>query len=154
MPLALRRAPSAIVADVDGSRPFSYVRLVQPALDRNCASCHRERKALDLSGTLLSKPGWSQSYAGLAKKYGFYYDVGNGAIKDPLHGGSRSVAGRCGARAAKLLDYLGPQHYGVRLSDEDFHRITLWLDCNSEFLGAYENAQAQARGKIVFPGLE
>jgi hypothetical protein len=153
-PLALRRAPSPIVADVDGSRPFNYVRLVQPALDRNCVNCHRQQKALDLSGTLLAKPGWSRSYANLAAKYGFYYHVGNGAIKDPLHGGSRSIAGRCGACGAALLDYLGPQHYGLRLSDEDFHRITLWLDCNSEFLGAYENAAAQARGQIVLPGLE
>jgi len=33
------------------------------------------------------------------------------------------------------------------------HRITLWLDCNSEFLGAYENAPAQARGEVVHPEL-
>ena len=31
------------------------------------------------------------------------------------------------------------------LPAEDRHRITLWLDCNSEFFGAYENTQAQAR---------
>jgi hypothetical protein len=32
--------------------------------------------------------------------------------------------------------------------------VTLWLDCNSEFLGAYENPQAQARGEVVKPALE
>ena len=42
----------------------------------------------------------------------------------------------------------------VNLSPEDFHRITLWLDTNSEFLGAYEDAQAQARGEIVKPSLD
>jgi hypothetical protein len=52
------------------------------------------------------------------------------------------------------LDYLGEQHYGVQLSDEDFHRVTLWLDCNSEFYGAYENAEAQARGEAVHPALD
>ena len=36
-------------ADVEGSNPFSYVRLVQPVLDRNCVSCHSEKKA---SGSL------------------------------------------------------------------------------------------------------
>jgi hypothetical protein len=30
----------------------------------------------------------------------------------------------------------------------------LWLDCNSEFLGAYEDPAAQARGEIVKPSLE
>ncbi|MCI0534470.1 MAG: hypothetical protein L0Z50_04515, partial [Verrucomicrobiales bacterium] len=38
MPLALRRPPSRLQADVDGSNPFSYPRLVQPVLDRNCVS--------------------------------------------------------------------------------------------------------------------
>ncbi|MHC4147354.1 MAG: hypothetical protein ACYSUD_21605 [Planctomycetota bacterium] len=46
------------------------------------------------------------------------------------------------------------QHYGVKLSDEDFHRLTLWLDCNSEFYGSYENIIAQAQGQIVQPTLD
>ncbi len=33
-------------------------------------------------------------------------------------------------------------------------RFTLWLDCNSDFYGTYENLQAQARGEIVRPVLE
>jgi hypothetical protein len=28
------------------------------------------------------------------------------------------------------------------------------LDCNSEFYGAYENTDAQARGEIVHPSLD
>ena len=45
------------------------------------------------------------------------------------------------------------KHYGVELSDEELHHIVLWLDCNSEFLGAYEDAPAQAQGKVVKPSL-
>ena len=59
-----------------------------------------------------------------------------------------------GARAAPLTKYLGPKHYGVKLSDDDFRRMTLWLDANSEFYGAYEQTAAQARGEIVRPSLE
>ncbi len=44
-------------------------------------------------------------------------------------------------------------HYGVKLSAEDMRRFTLWLDCNSEFFGAYENTRDQAAGKIVYPSL-
>ena len=40
------------------------------------------------------------------------------------------------------------------LSDEGFHRLTLWLDCNSEFFGSYENTGAQSRGEVVQPTLE
>ncbi len=42
----------------------------------------------------------------------------------------------------------------MKLSGDDFHRITLWLDANSEFYGAYEETAAQARGEIVRPSLE
>jgi hypothetical protein len=154
VPLALRRPPSKIEPDVDGSNPFNYVRLVQPALDRNCVGCHQEKKALDLSGTIEKGHGWTRSYANLAGKYGFYFHVSNGSINTGVHGGTRTVAGRFGAKAAPLLPYLDDEHYGVKLSEEDFHRLALWLDCNSEFFGAYEDTEAQARGQLVRPTLE
>ena len=105
-PLAFRRAPSRIVPDVEGSNPFSFVRLVQPVLDRHCAACHREKKALDLSAKIEGGYGWTRSYANLAPKYGFYFHVQNGAINSGVHGGARTTAGQFGARAAKNLDAL------------------------------------------------
>ena len=87
-------------------------------------------------------------------KYGFYFHVTNGSINTGVHGGTRTIAGKFGARAAKLLDYLDQQHYGVRLSPEDCHRLILWLDCNSEFYGAYEQPQAQSLGIHVRPSID
>jgi hypothetical protein len=153
-PLALQRAPSKIKPDVDGSNPFNYVRLVQPALDRNCISCHRKEKAPDLTGVIEGKNGWTRSYNNLAEKYGFYFHVSNGSINTGVHGGSRTIAGKFGARSSRLFKFMGEQHYGVKLSEEDFHRLTLWLDCNSEFYGSYENTGDQARGQIVWPTLD
>ncbi len=42
-------------------------------------------------------------------------------------------------------------HYGVKLSSEDFHRITLWLDSSSMFYGVYEKegGEGQLRGEIA-----
>ncbi|MHC4745222.1 MAG: HzsA-related protein, partial [Planctomycetota bacterium] len=148
-PLALLRPPSKIRADVEGSNPFNYVRLVQPVLERNCVSCHQEKKALDLTGVVEGGNGWTRSYNNLAAKYGFYFNVSNGSINDGVHGGSRTIPGEFGARASGLMQYVDERHYGVKLSDEDLHRIVLWLDCNSEFYGSYENTVAQARGEIV-----
>ena len=153
-PLALRRAPSKIRPDVDGSNPFNYVRLVQPVLDRHCVGCHQEKKALDLTGVIEGPNGWTRSYNNLAGKYGFYFHVSNGSINAGIHGGSRTTVGRFGARASRLLEYLDEDHHGVKLPEEDFHRLTLWLDSNSEFYGAYENTPAQSRGQVVRPSLD
>ncbi|NIP24669.1 MAG: hypothetical protein GWN67_10115, partial [Phycisphaerae bacterium] len=153
-PLALQRAPSKIEADVDGSNPFNYVRLVQPVLERNCVSCHQKKKALDLSGEIEGNNGWTRSYNNLAEKYGFYFHVSNGSINQGIHGGSRTIPGRFGAKASGLMEYMDERHYGVKLSEEDFHRLILWLDCNSEFYGSYENTIAQAQGQIVWPTLD
>jgi len=153
VPLAMRRAASDIQPECEGANPFNYVRLVQPVLDRHCVNCHRKDKALDLSST-PTKRGFTVSYENLATKYGSFYDVANGSIKRGPRGGSRSVPGQFGARAAKLMEYLTEKHYGVKLPAEDLRRLSLWLDCNSEFLGAYENPQAQLRGEIVKPALE
>jgi hypothetical protein len=160
--VALRRPPSKIATDADGSNPFSYVRLVQPVLDRHCVACHAQKKAIDLSGAQpqqspdpkrRSMEAFTQSYVNLAPKYGFWFDSVIGCSTGP-RGGSRTAAGKFGASASPLLSLLDKGHHGVKLPPEDLHRLTLWLDCNSDFLGAYHNVEAQLRGEIVRPDLE
>ena len=153
-PLALRRPASKIQPDVDGANPFNFVRLVQPVLDRHCVECHQKERAVDLRGLKEGPHGWTRSYTSLAGKHGFYFHVGNGAINTGVHGGSRTIVGQFGARAAPLLRYLDDRHYGVKLSNEELHRVVLWLDCNSEFFGSYENTDLQARGEVAWPTLD
>ncbi len=150
---ALRRPPSEIVPDADGSNPFSYPRLVQPVLDKHCVYCHSKHpEAPDLRG---GGEGWSPSYQSLAKNHGFYFNVFNGSFNDPAPiGGPHTIPGQFGAKASKLFTMLENGHHDVQLTDEELHRITLWLDCNSEFYGAYENIAAQSQGQIVYPVLE
>jgi hypothetical protein len=104
-----------------------------------------------LEGVASGKYTWTESYATLAPlawaKHG-----GNGALK--INGTSRSIAGQVGARASKLMAMLDKGHHDVKLSDEDKHRIELWLDCNSVFFGAYHDIEKQARGETVLPELE
>jgi len=42
----------------------------------------------------------------------------------------------------------------VKLAPPDLHRITLWLDCNSVFYGAYTRTDQQIKGELVPPELE
>ena len=147
MPLAMRRPPSRLQPDVDGSNPFSYPRLVQPVLDRNCVACHEKNRdqAPNLGREPLHKK-WYASYASLTPRFGFY-DYGDSY---------RTTPGRFGARASKLLGLLEKGHYDVKLCDDDFRRLALWLDCSSMFYGVYEKegGEAQLRGEIVRPTLE
>ena len=153
-PLAMRRPPSAIAPDVAGSNPFSFPRLVQPVIERHCTACHaKEPKAMDLGrgDAGQNRYGWYTSYANL-RNYAFYF----GKFEAEYDGWTppRTTPGEFGARASRLLAILDKGHYDVKLSREDLNRITLWLDCNSDFLGSYEDPGGQARGEVVRPTLQ
>ncbi|MEI6212041.1 MAG: hypothetical protein WCR06_10505 [bacterium] len=158
IPLAMRREPSTIQPEMEGSKPFNFTRLVQPVLDAKCVACHsKESKAPALSSKISDKPqvrsdnsssltGWTESYLNL-RPYAFYYD--NGGFVE-----SKTYPGKFGALASRLYGLLQKGHHDVKLTPEELRRITLWLDCNSDFYGAYYNIEAQARGEIVEPILE
>ena len=89
---------------------------------------------------------WYTSYNNLVRDYGFH-DYGNGL---------RTTPGRFGAKASKLYEILKKGHYDVKLSEEEMHCITLWLDSTSMFYGVYERetGQTQLLGGIAQPTLE
>lgn len=149
-PLALTRAPSALEPEPTGSYPLTFPRLVQPVLDRHCVSCHDEhqaKKAPSLRGDRFGKFGWSEAFHTL-RKYAWGMSGGNGvALKERQY----SIPGQDGARVSKLYTMLRQGHQDVQLPPEDLRRITLWIDCNSNFYGAYHDIEAQARGEIVRP---
>jgi hypothetical protein len=162
--LAMRRPPSAIQPDVDGTHPFSYPRLVQPVLDKHCAECHAKHpdKAPRLDAQLVTHPGggWMNrqtvyyaSYLSLAPKYGFYNYGGNGWADPKWY---RTTPGAFGARASKLYQMLLQGHHDLKLPAEDLHRLAVWLDSCSLFYGVYEKdgGEAQLRGAIAQPTLE
>jgi len=153
VPLALRRPPSVIQPEVDGANPFSFPRLVQPVLARHCIACHeKEAKAPDLRpGEWQKHPHlWYASYANL-RDYAFFYGATRGDY-DPWTP-PRTEPGKFGARASRLYPMLRDRHHDVNLPPEDLRRVALWLDCNSDFFGSYENTEAQARGQVVRPAL-
>ena len=64
---------------------------------------------------------------------------------------------RFGARASVLVKLLEEGHYDVQLSDDEWNRITTWIDANALFYGTFkpEDQQRQQRGeRIEGPDLE
>jgi hypothetical protein len=184
-PIALRRAPSTITPGPEGSMPLTYARLAQPVFEKNCVPCHkRENKGIsfeywDTSRSADTNDGGKGPAVGKLAKYITYYNAAYDKAYEarqyptglfmgiPGSKRSRSIPNQIGARACELLKFLGPQHHpgvnvepdpahkDVKLSREDFNRVTLWLDMNANELGTYdytpETAARQRRGEVVWP---
>ena len=173
---ALKRKPSTLKSEGAGSFPVSYPRLVQPVLDKKCVPCHTKnnndpnakKKAPDLTGA----PGqwnrggygggkriWSKSYISLTvdkagegnpiKGFAFAFSG-----RPPGRTPTRTFPGQFGALGSKLYAQIKKGHHDLKLTDEELHRITLWLDSNSLFYGAYHDLEAQRKGQRVMPSLE
>ena len=145
--MAMKRKPSTIKPETEGSNPFSYVRLVQPVFDKNCISCHNEGgDRPNLSGQIDIRR-WTTSYRNL-RPYAFFYDGGGIFVE------SKTYPGKFGALASRLYQLLEKGHRDVKLTEEEMHRLALWLDCNSDFYGTYEHIEEQRRGETVHHILE
>ena len=103
----MRRPPSRLQPDVDGTNPFSYARLVQPVLNKYCTECHAKHrdKAMRLDAEPVHVVGkaymdlpttYYASYVSLAPQWGFYDYGGAGGRSH------RTTPGEFGARASKL----------------------------------------------------
>jgi hypothetical protein len=145
VPIALRRAPSSLAPEVSsGAMPFNWHLLAKPVLQQKCAACHAKEAT-----------GPDMSYASL-EKWVFHYPFTDHSYTngDVTSSGSRTLPGKFGAMQSPLLSYLNPSHYKVSLTQDEFKRITLWLDCNGNELGAYTQVAEQQRGEIVWPEID
>ena len=138
MPTALSRPPSAILPGPDGTRPFSFVRLVQPVLDRTCVQCHQGPDAaagVRLTGRYANdQDPYTESYRALARRDLVpWFDSVNGGEWIPL-----TTPGAFGARASRLIALLREGHHGVELTGDELERLCIWVDLNVPFYGSYE----------------
>jgi len=150
--MAMKRPPSKIKPEGKGSYPLTFARLVQPVLDARCIGCHTKgvdgKKGPGLSGAKFGKHGWSESFTKL-QGMAWGKSGGNGGIRG--NGRSYSLPAQDGARVSKLYQLLAKGHHNLKLSAEEMRRITLWIDCNSNFYGAYTEPEKQAKGEVVKP---
>jgi hypothetical protein len=151
---ALQRPPSQLepeLAGMAGLEPVetvNFYRLVKPVLDARCVGCHKDQGK-----------GPDMSYASLGE-YMFGFEGRWDMLNKEKVGGSRTLPGRFGARVARLYSegYLTGEASlcpgRVKLDESELRRMTLWLDLNSNELGAYHDEAAQKTGKLVVPNLE
>ncbi|MDZ7615750.1 MAG: hypothetical protein U1E05_02025, partial [Patescibacteria group bacterium] len=151
--MAIGREPSPIAPGPDGSSPLSYPLLVQPVLDQHCVQCHKADKA-DGNVILTGEPegAFSKSYNALIGQVAYTAWGMPNDNHEPM-----TMPDTFGARASKLVQLLDAGHHDVRLSPEDWDRITTWIDSNALFYGTFNPADQakQLRGeRIAGPDLE
>jgi hypothetical protein len=145
----MQRPASKLEPEVGGAEPVNFHRLVRPVFENKCKSCHEKEN---------QKPDFS--YASL-EPYAIYFHADGGSNHMSwLHGGSRTIAGKFGARWSRLYKegYLSKSHYDVNLTKTELRRITLWLDTNSLEMPTFSldsNVQEKARrGELVWMVLD
>ncbi len=147
-PLAMRRPPSRPEPECGPVEPVSYYRQIKPIFGQKCLPCHKE----------TGKGLQDMSYDALKEDYTFWF---SGAMFTDMttaysgvHGGSRTIPGRFGARASKIGQVLLSESHLKTVSPEDRHQVVQWLDCNSLRLGSYIREGAQLNGKLVWPCMD
>ena len=113
---------------------FSFVRTVQPVLDRYCIRCHGLGEGQPPNGVNLvgnQSGSFSQSYVTLAR---YTNPIG---LKSETHGIDKNVSRPMDyyAHGSKLGKMLLENHKKVNLPREDFQRLIDWLDLNSQANG-------------------
>ena len=147
-PAAMRRLPSRLKDWYGPERDFNYLTEVQPVFDRRCVSCHDygrpEGKAINLAGDVGMV--FNTSYVELQGRSAVCWAPDRPDSKKLLvkavHDGPPAVLPpyAWGSHRSRLIDVLRADHYGVKLSHEEFERIVTWIDLNTPYYGSYFSA--------------
>ncbi len=148
-PLAALRPASVPTPPPWGNRPISFLRDIQPILDRHCVSCHTGLKpagSIDLSAGLTTYdpriPGYGHNRA-----YETIIDkslVSVSAVRQQDASITRPLA--YGSRNSRLLSCLAsPTHGKVRLTDEERLRLVTWIDANAPYHDGFVNKRSEKR---------
>ena len=163
--LSMATTPQELHPPAWGVKGFSYPEVVQPVLDRNCVSCHNERKqpgGVDLTGDMtdffnvsydvLCRTGtqgernWDRNGSpsgrvndhvrGKSPYVEWIWTI-NGAEENILEIAPR----RWGSPASKLAEIIRSGHLDkngkpmVDVPDQDRRRVYLWMDLNIPYYG-------------------
>lgn len=120
---------------------FSFVRTVQPVLDRYCIKCHGLKDKLPKNISLLGTQadGFSAAHNSLTGRPDLV------AIAYRNQETHYSKPRDYFAHAGKLAEFLMTKHRArARLDTDSFHRIVDWLDLNTQFYGDYSHNRVES----------
>jgi len=143
--LAFRRPPSEIKPPPWGKAgPISFVKHVQPVLDKHCVKCHSgaaPKGTIDLSGDKTRY--FNMAYDNLLAKRQVHFIYINAGLTDnfkPMQTGSH---------ASKLTALIESDHGELKMAkipDKDRRIIYAWIDANCPYYDTYDNTRPGTPG--------
>ena len=144
--IAFRRAPSEIKPPPWGkSGPVSFVKHVQPILDKHCVKCHSgpaPEGKMDLSGDKTQY--FNMAYDSLLSTKQVHFIWVN---KAPTHNFQPLETGSHASRLTKLIETdHGPNVKMAPIPDKDRRTIYTWIDANCAYYDTYDNTRPGTPG--------
>jgi hypothetical protein len=134
VPTAGTREPSPLEPAPWGDRAVSFLRDVQPVLDRKCVGCHAgltPPNGVDLSGGLEGAENRSWHTINGLRLVVRSSMSDDAKITPPYAFGSTK---------SRLIEVLDTTHRDrVRLSDDEWLRLVMWVDLNAPYHGEFLN---------------
>jgi len=131
--IASLRQPEALQPPPWGTEPLAFEQVVQPVLDARCASCHNEKDkaGIDLTGRLDANFVPASYRTLIAGGWVHYFNCQYGVE----HNKAQPLS--FGTLRSRLLPILDAEHYDIKLTEEERHRIKCWIDMNCPLWGDY-----------------
>ena len=141
---AMRRGPSKLDEWFGPARGFSFVREVQPVLDRHCVGCHDgspKGAEPSLKGGELLKDWQTQlsgHWGGGGKFTTSYWELQRFVRRPGIEGDRRMFTPMdYHFSTTELGQLLRKGHHGVALDAEGHERLAAWADLNAPFYGTW-----------------
>jgi hypothetical protein len=146
-PLAMARPALDPQPPPWGDRPVSFLRDIQPVLDRHCASCHHGLKpagGLDLCGGLTS---YDREVAGYGHNRAYETIMEKSLVSvSAVRAQDASITPLLayGSRKSKLITCLGDAAHRdkVALPEAERLRLVMWIDANAPYHDRFVNKRA------------
>ena len=163
--IAWSREPQKLKAFYGEARGFSFIKEIQPILDRNCIDCHdgSQDECMDLRGIAVdgankNKRKWTRSYLNLTEAE--QDDRGSYLTRRPEEGfvswiNMMSVPDEippyfAGSAKSPMVKMLEEGHHDVTLTEEDYHKLFAWIDLLVPFSGDHREGHAWNEDELAF----